>query len=80
MQKRWNILSSNAAAVTSLQATLKINPILCSILAQRGITDYEKAKEFFRPSLEQLHSPWLMKDMQKAGDRIIDAFEKKEKI
>ena len=80
MQKRWNILSSNAAAVTSLQATLKINPILCSILAQRGITDYEKAKEFFRPSLEQLHSPWLMKDMQKAVDRIIDAFEKKEKI
>jgi single-stranded-DNA-specific exonuclease len=80
MQKRWNILSSNAATVTSLQATLKINPILCSILAQRGITDYEKAKEFFRPSLEHLHSPWLMKDMQKAVDRIIHAFEKKEKI
>mgnify|MGYP001809753403 CR=1 FL=1 len=80
MQKRWNILSSNAANVASLQATLKINPILCSILVQRGITDYEKAKEFFRPSLEQLHSPWLMKDMQKAVDRIISAFEKKEKI
>lgn len=80
MQKRWNILSSNAATVTSLQATLKINPILCSILVQRGITDYEKAKEFFRPSLEHLHSPWLMKDMQKAVDRIINAFEKKEKI
>jgi single-stranded-DNA-specific exonuclease len=80
MQKRWNILSSETADVASLQASLKINPILCSILVQRGITDYEKAKEFFRPSLEHLHSPWLMKDMQKAVNRIINAFEKKEKI
>lgn len=80
MQKRWNILSSETADVASLQASLKINPILCSILVQRGITDYEKAKEFFRPSLEHLHSPWLMKDMQKAVNRIISAFEKKEKI
>lgn len=80
MQKRWNILSSETADVASLQASLKINPILCSILVQRGITDFEKAKEFFRPSLEHLHSPWLMKDMQKAVNRIISAFEKKEKI
>ncbi|WP_439506103.1 single-stranded-DNA-specific exonuclease RecJ [Sediminibacterium sp.] len=80
MQKRWNILPVNSAEVAALQASLKINSILCAILVQRGITDYEKAKAFFRPSLNQLHSPWLMKDMHKAVDRILLAFEQKEKI
>jgi single-stranded-DNA-specific exonuclease len=49
-------------------------------LAQRGINDYDKAKEYFRPSLEHLHSPWLMKDMDKAVDRILHAFEEHEQI
>lgn len=80
MQKRWNILSANLAEVASLQASLKISATLCTILVQRGIDDYDKAKDFFRPSLEHLHSPWLMKDMQKAVNRILFAFEKKEKI
>jgi single-stranded-DNA-specific exonuclease len=80
MQKRWNILSANPAEVASLQASLKINATLCTILAQRGINDYDKAKAYFRPSLDHLHSPWLMKDMQKAVDRILLAFEKKESI
>jgi single-stranded-DNA-specific exonuclease len=80
MQKRWNILSANPAEVASLQASLKISATLCTILVQRGINDYDKAKDFFRPSLDHLHSPWLMKDMQKAVDRILFAFEKKEKI
>jgi len=80
MQKRWNILSANPAEVASLQASLKVNATLCTILAQRGINDYEKAKEYFRPSLDHLHSPWLMKDMQKAVGRILHAFENKEAI
>ncbi|MFN3300314.1 MAG: single-stranded-DNA-specific exonuclease RecJ, partial [Sediminibacterium sp.] len=80
MQKRWNILSTNSVEVASLQASLKINATLCTILAQRGINDYDKAKEYFRPSLEHLHSPWLMKDMQKAVDRILLAFENEERI
>ncbi|MDP3392703.1 single-stranded-DNA-specific exonuclease RecJ [Sediminibacterium sp.] len=80
MQKRWNILSANLAEVASLQASLKINATLCTILAQRGINNYDKAKEYFRPSLEHLHSPWLMKDMQNAVDRILQAFDKQEQI
>ncbi|HEX4958718.1 MAG TPA: single-stranded-DNA-specific exonuclease RecJ [Lacibacter sp.] len=59
---------------------LKIHPALCRILVQRGIDTYEKARDFFRPQLEQLHSPWLMKDMEKAVERVLKAIEKKEKI
>lgn len=80
MQKRWNILSANPEEVASLQAALKINATLCTILAQRGINDYDKAKEYFRPSLEHLHSPWLMKDMDKAVERILHAFNNQEQI
>ncbi len=80
MEKRWNILQANTATVAALQEQLKISPILCELLVQRGITDFEAAKKFFRPNLEHLHSPWLMKDMQKAVERIQTAFEKEEKI
>lgn len=59
---------------------LKIHPALCAILAQRGISTYEEAKLFFRPQLSELHSPWLMKDMKKATDRILSAFNNNEKI
>ncbi len=80
MQKRWNILSANESKVDILQESLKINRILCQLLIQRGIDDFEKAKHFFRPSLADLHSPWLMKDMRKAVDRILLAFQHKEPI
>lgn len=63
-----------------MQEALKINRTLCKILAQRGITTFEQAKHFFRPQLQQLHSPWLMKDMEKAVSRVLTAFTKKEKI
>jgi single-stranded-DNA-specific exonuclease len=49
-------------------------------LVQRGFDDFEKAKHFFRPTLTDLHSPWLMKDMDKAVDRICRAFETQEPI
>jgi single-stranded-DNA-specific exonuclease len=80
MQKRWNILSVNSTEVTALQSSLNISESLCRILVQRGITHYDAAKAYFRPSLDDLHSPWLMKDMQKAVDRLLQAFEHKERI
>ncbi len=80
MEKRWNILKANPAKVQLLQDALKIHPILCELLVQRGIDDFDAAKQFFRPSLDHLHDPWLMKDMKKAVDRIETAFEKQEKI
>lgn len=80
MEKRWNVLSADHSTISSLQETLKIHPILCRILCQRGISSYDAAHSFFRPSLNALHDPWLMKDMDKAVRRILDAFDKKEKI
>lgn len=80
MQKRWNILHSDASAIDQLRQTLKIHPAICNILVQRGITTYDEAKDFFRPQLDQLHDPWLMKDMDKAVERILLATKKNEKI
>jgi single-stranded-DNA-specific exonuclease len=80
MEKRWNILKADPATVAALQEQLKISPILCELLVQRGIVDFDAAKKFFRPQIEHLHSPWLMKDMKKAVERIHTAFEKEEKI
>ncbi len=80
MEKRWNILPTNDVAGDSLRQSLNIHPVLCNILVQRGVDDFEKARQFFRPQLSDLHSPWLMKDMDKAVDRILAAFEKREKI
>lgn len=80
MEKRWKILTADENTVAALQQTLKINHTLTKILAQRGFDTFEKAKSFFRPLLSDLHSPWLMKDMELAVARIFRAFEKKEKI
>ena len=80
MEKRWNLISADSNVTRVLQDALKIHPILCELLVQRGITDFEAAKKFFRPSLEHLHSPWLMKDMRKAVDRVNEAIQKNQKI
>ena len=80
MEKRWNLISADSNDTRVLQDALKIHPILCELLVQRGITDFEAAKKFFRPSLEHLHSPWLMKDMRKAVDRVNEAIQKNQKI
>jgi single-stranded-DNA-specific exonuclease len=80
MQKRWNILQADETKAGLLQESLKISPILSGILVQRGIETFEQAREYFRPSLSGLHDPWLMKDMDKAVDRILSAFRQNEKI
>ncbi len=80
MEKRWNILQIDEQKTDALHLQLKVNKTLCHILVQRGFETYEKAKDYFRPQLSQLHSPWLMKDMDKAVKRLANAFEKKEKI
>ncbi len=80
MEKRWNILEADSAKVAGLQTALKIHPILCELLVQRGIEDFDKAKQFFRPALSDLHDPWLMKDMDKAVKRITKAFDENESI
>lgn len=80
MEKRWNIPGTNKNAVESLQAALNINYNLCGILVKRGVDSFEKAKSYFRPSLSALHDPYLMKDMDKAVNRIVTAIEQRQKI
>ena len=79
-QKRWTYLEADETLVNELQSQLKIHPVLCKLLVLRNITTFEEAKDFFRPSLEKLHDPFLMQDMDKAILRIETALEKKEKI
>lgn len=80
MEKRWNIRQPDEHTVEALQQSLGINTTICTVLAGRGIDNFEKAKNYFRPKLTDLHDPWLMKDMDKAVNRIITAFAQKEKI
>lgn len=80
MQKRWRIVNPYQKKAATLFKELKIHPALCTILVQRGIDTYEKAKAFFRPQLNDLHDPFLMKDMDKAVNRVLAAFSSNEKI
>ncbi|NCT75708.1 MAG: single-stranded-DNA-specific exonuclease RecJ [Chitinophagaceae bacterium] len=80
MEKRWSVLPFNETAAIGLQETLGIHRILCQLLTQRGINDFDSARAFFRPQMDQLHSPWLMKDMHKAVNRLLLAFQKKEAV
>lgn len=82
MQKRWKIKpQSNPEDVKELSSKLNnIDSTLANILLQRGITDFENAKQFFRPSLDEIHDPFLMKDMDKAVERLQQAIDAGEKI
>lgn len=81
MQKRWITKSfPSSEQVEQLSKELNINSYLTAILIQRGITDFESAKKFFRPSLEHLHDPFLMTDMSLAVDRLKKAIDQQEKI
>lgn len=79
-EKRWRIRNVDKEKAAKLIQELKIHPVLCSILVQRGIETYEQAKSYFRPQLADLHDPFLMKDMEKAVNRILSAFSTREKI
>lgn len=80
MEKRWKMREADPAVVDALRTSLNIHPAVCTMLAERGITGFEEAKTFFRPSLDMLHDPFLMKDMQKAVDRIDAARKNHERV
>ena len=81
MNKKWVIKNrGDNELIQNLASQLNINPILSNLLIQRGHDTFEKAKEFFRPSLSMLHDPFLMKDMDKAIERIDKAISENEKI
>src|SRR5690606_34242849 len=60
--------------------SLSVDKVTAELLVQRGIDSFEKAREFFRPSLSDLHNPYLMKDMDKAIQRIEKAIQNNENI
>lgn len=81
MEKRWFLKPrGDPETVQRLSKELNINTILANLLVQRGVRTFEEAKSFFRPKLQQLHDPFLLKDMDKAVARIEDAIRNREKI
>ena len=81
METRWILNKAvDNQQVADIVKVLGIDENLATLLVQRGITTFDEAKVFFRPSLSQLHDPFLMKDMDRAVDRVVSAIEKGEKI
>ncbi|MFP4555684.1 MAG: single-stranded-DNA-specific exonuclease RecJ [Bacteroidales bacterium] len=81
MKKRWNYKEAgNPSTIEGLMNSLGLDRVLATLLVQRGIETYEEAKKFFRPRLEDLYDPFLMKDMGKAVARIDKAIASGEKI
>ncbi len=79
--KRWTIRTADEASIQQLSKDLPdVSHITCRLLALRGIKDYNTAKDFFRPELDQLHDPFLMKGMDRAVQRITNAIEWHERI
>ncbi len=79
--KRWVMKEQgDPRKVAELSAALGIAPVLANLLVQRGIETLEEAHRFFNPRLEDLYDPFLMKDMDRAVERIAQAVERHEKI
>lgn len=78
---RWTIKPKpESNKLEALQNALQIDEVLATLLLQRGVETFQDAKAFFRPSLDDLHNPYLMKDMDKAVARIEKAMANKENI
>lgn len=78
---RWTLKPKpSSEKVKTLATELKVDQLIATLLVQRGIETYEAARQFFRPSLEDLHDPYLMKDMLKAVNRIETAIAEGENI
>jgi len=81
MNKRWELKEQgDPEIVEHLSKVLNIDYNLANLLVQRDVTNYKEARSFFRPSLDELHDPFIMKDMDKAVERIESAIIGKEKI
>ncbi|RAK23887.1 exonuclease RecJ [Flavobacterium aquaticum] len=78
---RWNPKSKpKPEKVQAIQQALQVDEIIATLLVQRGIETFEQAKTFFRPTLADLHNPYLIKDMDKAVVRIENAIANNENI
>ena len=81
MQKRWVIKDDlNQEVLSALSEQLDISSSLAGLLVQRDINSFNEAKAFFRPNIDQMHDPFLMKDMDKAVNRLTEAIGNEENI
>jgi single-stranded-DNA-specific exonuclease len=81
MQKRWLVNTTiDSTTVEEFRSVLKVDEVVAELLLQRGITTFEEAEKFFRPKLNELHDPFLMKDMKEAVERLQEAIENQERI
>ena len=83
MSHKWNYQPPSQEKTEAAKALAKetgLNPVLCKLLLERGISTAAEAKRFFRPQLSELHDPFLMKDMDIAVNRLNEAMGKKERI
>jgi single-stranded-DNA-specific exonuclease len=81
MKKRWIYKDlPSAEEIDTLSKSINVNRYLTTVLFQRGINTFDLAKQYFRPTLKQLHDPFLMKDMRAAVDRLKKAVDSKERI
>lgn len=76
----WNITEPQPELRTTISRTLSISPLVSQVLINRGIDSPDKARSFLAARLSDLHSPFLMKDMARAVDRIISALARQEHI
>jgi single-stranded-DNA-specific exonuclease len=81
MEKKWLLREGgDESVVTTLATEMAVPAAIANLMVQRGITKKKQAEEFFNPSLKTLHDPFLMKDMNRAVDRISTAIARNEKI
>ncbi len=81
MEKRWRVKElPSQEKINNLSSSLNIEPVLATILIQRGLENFEDSQLFFRPNLSELHDPFLMKNMDLAVSRIEKAIENKENV
>ena len=81
VEKIWKLREgADHEVIRQLSSELGVDPVLAELLVQRGVHTFEQARSFFRPSLENLHDPFLMKDMDKAVERVHKAVSTGEKI
>ena len=80
-EKRWILRQDyDLETVEKLAASLGVDKIIATLLVERGVTTFEEARRFFRPGLDQINDPYLMKGMREAVDRINEAIAKQERI
>ena len=81
MQKRWLIKSAqNSTTVEDFRSEIKTDSIVAELLLQRGIDSFERARDFFNPSLEQLHDPYALLNMDKAVSLLDQSIENQSRI